>query len=313
MNYRNIGNSGLVVSEVGIGCNNFGARIGKDDSRAVIGKALDLGVTLFDTADLYGNRGGSEEILGEVLAPHRDEVVLASKFGWQMDDAGLRKGASRRYIVQAVEASLRRLRTDRIDLYQLHRPDPLTPLEETVRALDDLVRAGKVLYVGCSNLPPWQVVEALWAASDLKAARFISCQDELSLLVRKSEAGIPMLERFGLGLLPFYPLAAGMLTGKYRRGEQPAEGTRLRDFRAAVHDRHTDERNWEIIERLAAFCERRGRSMVELAFGWLLAKPVVASVIAGATTPAQVAANVEAAGAGLTAEELSEIQSLIDG
>src|SRR5437016_4121002 len=206
MQIRNLGRSGLQVSLVGLGCNNFGGRLDLAATRKVVHRALDLGITLFDTADIYGERGRSEEYLGESLGDRRKDIVLATKFGMAMDDAGTRKGASRRYILSAVEASLRRLKTDWIDLYQLHQPDPLTPIEETLRALDDLIRQGKARYVGCSNLPAWQVVEALWTAEQLELHAFISCQDEYSLVVRTPEKElIPAMQHHGRGLPPFLP------------------------------------------------------------------------------------------------------------
>src|SRR6266702_6016587 len=227
MELRNLGRSGLRVSLVGLGCNNFGGRIELEASRKVVHKALDLGITLFDTADTYGNFGGSETCLGEILGARRKDIVLASKFGMPMNAEGTIKGASRGYIMSEVEASLKRLKTDWIDLYQLHQPDPLTPIEETLRALDDLVRHGKVRYIGCSTLPAWQVVEAQWTARHLGLHHFVSCQEEYSLLARGlGREMMPVLQRYDLGLIPFRPLADGLLTGKYRRGAPPPPGTR---------------------------------------------------------------------------------------
>ena len=226
MEIRNLGQSGLRVSAIGLGCNNFGARIDDDATRAVIHKALDLGITLFDTADTYGERGGSETVMGKILGDDRKQIVLATKFGMPMDDVGVKVGGSRRYIMQAVEDSLRRLRTDWFDLYQIHAPDPRTPIEETLRALDDLVRQGKVRYIGCSNFPAWQVVEAQWTAKANNLNAFVSCQDEYSLLVRHVvEPQLkPAMLKYGMGLLPFFPLASGLLTGKYRRNANAAGG-----------------------------------------------------------------------------------------
>jgi aryl-alcohol dehydrogenase-like predicted oxidoreductase len=307
---RNLGKSGLLVSLVGLGCNNFGGRIDLEASRKVVHKALDLGITLFDTADVYGNRGGSEECLGQILDDRRKDIVLATKFAMPMDDAETLKGASRRYIMRAVEASLRRLRTDWIDLYQQHRPDPLTPIEETLRALDDLVRQGKVRYIGCSNLPAWQVVEAQWTSRSPGINAFISCQDEYSLLVRDIEKDlIPTMQAYGLGLLPFFPLASGLLTGKYKRNKAMLEGTRLANTQRLA-DRYMTEVNWQIVERLEEFCAKRGRTMLELAFSWLAARPTVSSIIAGATKPEQVEQNVKAADWQLTPEEIAEIDRL---
>ena len=310
MQMRNVGGSGLRVSLVGLGCNNFGGRLDLAATRNVVHRALDLGITLFDTADIYGERGRSEEFLGESLGARRKDIVLATKFGMPMDDAGVRSGASRRYILSAVEASLRRLKTDWIDLYQLHQADPLTPIEETLRALDDLIRHGKVRYIGCSNLRAWQVVEAMWSAKDAGLHAFICCQDEYSLVVREAERDlIPMLERYGLGLLPYFPLASGLLTGKYQRSAMPA-GARLTNTQRLA-DRYLTERNWAIVERLQEFCARNGRSMLELAFSWLVAQPSIASVIAGATRPDQVEANVRAVEWKLSADDLAEIDRLV--
>jgi aryl-alcohol dehydrogenase-like predicted oxidoreductase len=310
MKLRTLGKSGLLVSAVGLGCNNFGMRIDLEASRAVIHKALDLGITLFDTADIYGNCGGSETILGQILGDCRKNIVLATKVGKEMDDAGTMKGASRRYILSEVEASLRRLETDYIDLYQIHVPDPLTPLEETLRTLDDLIRQGKVRYVGCSNFPSWQVVEAIWISRELGINRFSSCQDECSLLVRTSERElIPAMENCGLGLLPYFPLAGGLLTGKYKRNMAPADGTRFAAWKSLAQ-RYLTEANWNILERLEKFGAARNYSLLQLAFSWLLAKPVVSSVIAGATNPEQVEENVMAADRLLPPEDLAEVDRL---
>jgi aryl-alcohol dehydrogenase-like predicted oxidoreductase len=310
MEERNVGKSGLLVSAVGLGCNNFGARVDRETSLTVIRKALDEGITLFDTADVYGERR-SETIVGEALGPRRKDIVLATKFGMAMDDAGKLKGGSRRYIMSAVEASLKRLNTDWIDLYQYHRPDPLTPLDETMRALDDLVRQGKVRYVGCSNMPAWQVVEAQWIArSENLAASFICCQDEYSLLVRGAERDLfPAMKSHGLGLLPYYPLASGLLTGKYKRGEPLPEGSRLAKGKMFA-DRNLTDTNWDRTEKLRAFVEKRGRSLLELAFSWIAMQSPVSSVIAGATKPEQVTANVKAVGWKLSAEDLAEIDRI---
>ena len=238
MTLRNLGKSGLRVSLVGLGCNNFGQRMDLESSTQVIHKALDAGITLFDTADVYGGRGGSETVLGQVLGERRKDIVLATKFAMAMDD-GEKKGASRRYIMSAVEASLQRLKTDWLDLYQVHRPDPLTPIEETLRALDDLVRAGKVRYIGCSNFSAAQMVEAQWAARHLNLNAFISAQDEYSLLKRTlDKENLPVMERYGLGLLPYFPLASGLLTGKHKRGAAAGRhAARDGAVRADVHDR----------------------------------------------------------------------------
>lgn len=310
MEQRNLGTSGLLVSSIGLGCNNFGGRLDLEGTRAVIHAAFDHGITFFDTADVYGNQGGSETLMGQVLGDRRKDIVLATKFGLPMDgENGRLRGGSRRYIMSAVEASLRRLKTDWIDLYQYHKPDPLTPTEETLRALDDLVRQGKVRYIGCSNLPGWQVVEAQWTARHLGLNSFVSCQDEYSLLVRKAEQDVaPVAARYGMGLLPYFPLASGMLTGKYRRGAPVPAGTRMAG--TDRYARYQTERSFDVVERLEAFAKARGRTMVELAFSWLLAKAPVSSVIAGATKPGQVAENVKAGNWKLTEAKLGEIEAI---
>jgi aryl-alcohol dehydrogenase-like predicted oxidoreductase len=307
---RRLGGSALDVSVVGLGGNNFGGRIDFSASSRVVHEAIELGINLIDTSDSYGNRGGSEEWLGRILGDKRKEIVLATKFGLPMDDAGELKGASRRYIMHAVEASLKRLRTDWIDLYQLHRPDPQTPIEETLRALDDLVRQGKVRFIGCSNLSAQQVTEAQGTARRHGLAVFVSCQDEYSLLVRDIEHElVPTAKALGLGILPYFPLASGLLTGKYQRGAALPPGSRL-----SKNPRHAqefiNERNWRIVGELETFAARRGHTMLELAFSWLLRDGVVASVIAGATTPQQVEQNVRAAGWTLSADDLAEIDRI---
>jgi aryl-alcohol dehydrogenase-like predicted oxidoreductase len=313
MEIRNLGKSGLRVSAIGLGCNNFGARIDRQATAAVLDAAFEHGITLFDTADVYGERGGSETVMGELLGDRRKQIVLATKFGMPMDDSGAKQGGSRRYIMQAVEDSLKRLRTDWIDLYQLHRVDPRTPIEETLRALDDLIRQGKVRYVGCSNLPAWEMAEAEWTARVEHLNAFVSCQDEYSLLVRSIERDVmPAARKYGLGLLPFFPLASGLLTGKYKRNAPMPEGARLTKTQRLA-DRYVTDRNWPIVEKLSDFAEARGRSMLELAFSWLLAQAPVSSVIAGATRPEQIAQNVKAGGWKLTAEELQEIDSITAG
>jgi len=309
MKTRRLGTSTLEVSVVGLGGNNFGGRIDFAASERVVHKAIALGVNLIDTADSYGKRGGSEEELGRILGDKRKHIVLATKFGLPMDDVGTLRGASRRYIMHAVDASLRRLRTDWIDLYQLHRPDDRTPIEETLRALDELVRQGKVRYIGCSNLSAQQVIAAQDMASRHGLAAFVSCQDEYSLLERDIERElIPAAKARGLGILPYFPLASGLLTGKYRRGAAPP-GSRL-----AKNQRHAQdflsEHNWRIVGELEAFALRHGRTMLELAFGWLLRDPAVASVIAGATSPEQIEQNVRAADWTPSAEDLAELDRI---
>jgi aryl-alcohol dehydrogenase-like predicted oxidoreductase len=311
MEQRNLGKSGLRVSVVGLGCNNFGGRIDFEATRKVVHKALDLGITFFDEADTYGDpRGSSETYLGEILGDRRKDIVLATKFARPMDGSGRFQGASRRYIMEEVEASLGRLKTDWIDLYQQHQPDPLTPIEETLRALDDLVRQGKVRYIGCSTLPAWQVVDAQWTARHHGLHHFVSCQEEYSLLARRLDCEmIPMLQAYGLGLIPFAPLANGLLTGKYTRNAPLPEGARLSYMQRSAA-RYLTEENWAIVERLERFAAERGHTLLELAVSWLARRPQVASVIAGATRPEQVEQNVGAAGWALTEAEMQEIDRL---
>jgi aryl-alcohol dehydrogenase-like predicted oxidoreductase len=312
---RNLGKSGLRVSAVGLGCNNFGGRIDFAATKAVVHKALDLGITFFDESDTYGDpRGSAESFLGEILGPRRNDIVLATKFARPMDGSGRFEGASRRYIMAAVEASLKRLKTDWIDLYQQHQPDPSTPIEETLRALDDLVRQGKVRYIGSSTLPAWQVVEAQWTARHHGLHRFVSAQEEYSLLARGLETDMaPVLDAYGLGLIPFRPLANGLLTGKYRRGVPPPAGTRLGSTPRTA-ERYANEAVWMTLARLEGFATERGHALLDLAFGWLLARPAVASVIAGATRPEQVEANVSAAAAWRpNSEEMRDIDRLTAG
>jgi aryl-alcohol dehydrogenase-like predicted oxidoreductase len=307
---RNLGRSGLRVSLIGLGCNNFAGRIDFAATRQVVHKALDLGITLFDNADTYGERGGAEEYLGRILGDRRKEIVLATKFGRPMDAAGRLQGASRGYIMDAAEASLRRLKTDYIDLYWQHIADPLTPIAETMRAFDDLVRQGKVRYIACSTLAAWQVVEANWTAREQHLSPFIACQERYSLLERDYEPNMAaMVEAYGLGLIPFSPLANGLLTGKYRRNLPMPEGARL-TVTQRMADRYLTERNWAIIEDLADFCEARGHTLLELAFSWLASRPAVASIIAGATAPEQLEANIRAADWALTADDIAEIDRL---
>jgi aryl-alcohol dehydrogenase-like predicted oxidoreductase len=310
MQIRNLGGSGLRVSAVGLGCNNFGQRIDLEASRKVIHKAIDLGITLFDTADIYSNMGGSETVLGEVLGDRRKDIVLATKFSKAMSEDGTKQGASRRYIMSAVEASLKRLKTDYIDLYQQHDYDSLTPIDETLRALDDLIRQGKVRYIGNSNFPAWRIAEAEHVARAMNVSRFVSCQDEYSLVVRDIEKDLlPCAQAYNLGLLPFFPLASGLLTGKYRRGEAAPDDTRFGKV-PRLRDRYVTPRNEAIVEKLQAFAQTRGHSMLELAFSWLAARPQVASVIAGATRVEQVEQNVKAVAWQLSADEMAEIDAI---
>jgi aryl-alcohol dehydrogenase-like predicted oxidoreductase len=307
MEIRNLGQSGLRVSAIGLGCNNFGGRIDLEATRAVIHKAIDLGITLFDNADIYGGQGGAETDMGQVLGDRRKDIVLATKFGNPMDDIGVKQGGARRYIMTAVEDSLRRLRTDWIDLYQIHSFDPLTPIEETLRALDDLVRQGKVRYIGCSNFPAWRMTEADWTARTNGLNKLVSCQDQYSLVFRAPEAELmPAAQAAGMGMLPYSPLGNGLLTGKYHRNAPLPPGTRLANT-PRLADRFLTERNWKIAEQLGDFVAARGRTMLELAFSWLLSREPVSSVIAGATKPEQLEQNVKAGAWKLTAEELAEV------
>jgi aryl-alcohol dehydrogenase-like predicted oxidoreductase len=312
MEQRNLGNSGLKVSVVGLGCNNFGGdRINLEASRKVIHKAFDLGINLIDTADTYGNRGECEKILGECLGDRRKDIVLATKCGLPMDDAGTKKGASRRYIMSAVEASLTRLKTDWIDLFIIHRPDPQTPIEETLRALDDLVRAGKIRYSGCSTFAAWQVVEAQWTAKHHNLNHFITCQDEYNLFRRGLEKDLqPVMQNYGLGLIPHTPLAAGLLTGKYQRNAPMPAGARMTKEKRQA-DRWLSDTNWDIVGRLTKLCEARGHTLLELAMSWLASRPLVASIIAGATSAEQLELNARAVNWQLTAEDLAAIDQAV--
>ncbi len=311
MQKRKLGPSGPDVPMVGPGCNNFGM-IPKEASERVIGRAIEKGITLFDTADIYGNRGGSESTLGEILGDRRKEIVLATKFGMKMDDDGAKSGASRHYIAKAVEDSLRRLKTDWIDLYQLHTPDPKTPIEETLRALDDLVKAGKVRFIGCSNMPAWEIVDSLWIAERNSLSPWATSQDEYSLLARDPERErIPALKAKGMSLLPYFPLASGLLTGKYKSDESAPAGTRMAVMKYLAN-RYMTKENFEIVEALKSFASARNRTLLELAFSYLLSEQAVASVIAGATRPEQIDSNVEAADWQLTPEDIAEVRKLTE-
>jgi aryl-alcohol dehydrogenase-like predicted oxidoreductase len=314
MPFSPLGNSGLAVSAVGIGCNNFGLRIDEETTGQVVGAALDAGINLFDTSDTYGNpKGTSEELLGRALRGRREEAVVATKFGGDMagalgPDWGRRN--SRRYIRLAVEASLRRLGTDWIDLYQLHRRDAGTPAGEILATLDDLVHQGKVRYVGCCNLSGWEIAEAVHTAREHDLTPYVSAQNHYSLLGRQAEEEvIPAAEHYGLGFLPYFPLENGLLTGKYRRGEEPPAGSRLSDPGFRRYQK-VEDAPWDVIEALASFAGQRGHSLLDLAFAGLLARPAVSSVIAGATSADQVKANAAAASWALTAEDLAEIDRI---
>ena len=310
MRYRPLGHSGLLVSVAGLGCNNFGRRLDTEATRSVIDAAIDAGITLLDTADMYGT-GRSEEILGEVLAGRRDQVVLATKFGHSGVDMGYGPAAGakggRAYIRRAVEHSLRRLRTDYIDLYQLHTPDPATPIGETMAALGELIAEGKVRYIGHSNCSGWQVAEAAVLARELGTVPFISAQNHWSLLERGAEAEVvPASRHFGLGVLPYFPLANGLLTGKIRRGQQAAEGTRL-----AGRPEYVTEQKLGRVEALAGWAQEHGVTVLEVAIGALAAQPGCGSVIAGATSPEQVKANASAADWVPSAADLADIDAIV--
>jgi aryl-alcohol dehydrogenase-like predicted oxidoreductase len=309
---RVLGKNGPKVSVIGLGCNNFGGRIDLAATREVVAKSIDLGINFFDTADIYGGRtynnyGGSEVDLGAALGRRRKDIVLATKFGMAFQGAG--SGAKRAYVMSACEASLKRLKTDYIDLYQIHTPDTSTPIEETLRALDDLVKQGKVRHIGCSNFSAAQIDEAMKVSMQNKLASFVSSQDEYSLLVRGEEQDtVPVLKKDGLGLLPYFPLASGMLTGKYKRGQPGPKGARLST--PGLSGAYMTDANWAIVEKLEAFCAQRGKTILELAFAWLLAHDYVPSVIAGATSPEQVEQNVRCARWKLTAAEKEEVDRL---
>ena len=309
MDYRRLGRSGLEVSVVGIGCNNFGRRCDLDQTKAVVDQAIEVGINLFDTADIYGGDGLSEQFLGKALDGRRQDVVLATKFAGPMGEGPMSKGTSRKHIMDAVDASLTRLNTDYIDLYQVHFPDAETPMEETVRALDDLVSSGKVRYLGNSNFSGWQIAHADWIARTNHQTPFIAAQNEWSLLRRGVEKEIvPAAQEFGLGVLPFFPLASGLLTGKYKRGADAPEGTRL--SAGPMAERSLTDRNFDIVEPLEEYAQQRGHTLLELAFSWLASHPAVGSVIAGATKPEQVTSNAESAGWVLTAEERADVDAI---
>jgi aryl-alcohol dehydrogenase-like predicted oxidoreductase len=313
MIYRQFGESGLTVSTVGLGCNQIGRALDLEGTRAVIDAAIDVGISLFDTADIYGKEPGvSEQLLGEVLEGRRDRVVVATKFGMDMKGTtlpGHEARGSRRYIRASVEGSLSRLRTDHIDLYQMHEPDVRTPIEETLDALDELVREGKVRYLGSSNFAGWQIVDADWVARASSGTRFISAQNEYSLLERTAEADvIPAAEHVGVGLIPYFPLARGLLSGKYRRDTKAPAGTRL-----VANPGLLASTNWDVVEALQTFADARNLSLVDVAVGGLAAQPGVASIIVGATKPEQVRANAKAGQWQPTAADLVELDDITGG
>lgn len=313
MEYRNLGKSGLKVSALGLGCNNFGMLIDQQKATVVVKAALNSGITLFDTSDIYGGRGKSEVFLGKALGKERPNAVIATKFGNPMGDTPLETGASRRHIMQAAEASLKRLNTDYIDLYQLHTPDLSTPIEETMRALTDLVKQGKVRYVGCSNFSGWQLVEANLIAKSEGLEEFISAQNRYSLLSRDIEHDLmPAAKKYGAGILPFFPLESGLLTGKYKRDKAPQKGTRWHAWkdRAAMADAFWSESRFDKVQKLQEICDNYGNSLLELAFGWLLENANVSSVIAGATKSSQIKGNVNAAKFRPSAEQLNRVNAI---
>ena len=310
MDYRRLGRSGLEVSVVGVGCNQFGGPCDRKQTRAVVHAALDVGITLFDTSNSYGQNGRSEKFLGAALKGCRDDAVVATKFASAMGDGPMQRGGSRRHVMQAVEDSLRRLRTDYIDLYQMHRPDPNTPIEETLSALDLLVRQGKVRYIGHSNFAGWQIAAAAAAAERANVTPFLSAQNQYSLLDRSVESEvIPACEAFGLSLLPYFPLASGLLSGKYRPGVTPPAGARLAEGSQA--DRWRTPSNVARTERLRSVADAHGRTLLELAMSWLARQPVIASVIAGASRPGHVRQNVASVGWAMGPDELEAIEAAL--
>ena len=310
MEYRHLGSSGLVVSALGLGTNNFGGRADEETSIRVLHKALDIGVNCIDTANTYtGTR--SEEIIGKGLKGKRDKAIIATKFGIPMGQGPNEGGGSRQHMMVQVEDSLRRLQTDYIDLYQLHKPDPNTPIEETLRALDDLVHQGKVRYIGTTSFAGWQLVEAFLTAKSLGLSHFVSEQPYYNLLKRGVEKELlPACRAYGVGVIPYFPLESGFLTGKYRPGEAPPKGTRL-SHNLPYTQGLLSERNFEILGNLEAFAQERDRTVGELAIAWLLSNPSVSTVIAGATSPEQVADNARGVGWQLTPEEMQSIDEIV--
>jgi aryl-alcohol dehydrogenase-like predicted oxidoreductase len=309
METRSIGSTGLRVSLVGVGCNQFGGRLDFDATKKVVDHALDLGINHFDTADIYGNRGRSEELLGRALGARRKDVVLVTKFGKPMSDAPPTNRGGRTYVMQAVEASLKRLKTDWIDLLFMHEPDPSTPIEETFRAIEEMKKAGKVRHLAASNFSAAEIIGADAAADRLKIEGLVACQDELSLLERKIERDlVPAMEKLKLALIPYFPLSGGALSGKYRKGKPIPEG-RL-NTGSGVSERFLGPAKFDKVEKLAAFADARGHTLLELAMSWLAQHKLVVSIITGATKPEQLDANVKAVGWKLTADELTEVDRI---
>ena len=310
MEYRNLGKSGLKVSLVGLGTNQMGGRVDQEGTTAIVNKCIDVGVTFFDTADMYG-RGKSEEYLGVALKPHRHNVVIATKSGNPMGEGPYWGGASRKYLMDAVDDCLRRLDTDYIDLYMMHRWDSSTPVEETLRALDDMVRSGKVRYVGNSNYSGWQIAAAACTAKAEHLAPMICAQNQYNLLQRDIERElVPACGAFGVGIIPFSPLSGGFLTGKYRQGEPAPEGARL-SGNSPMAARILNDKNYESLEKLEKFAEGQGHTMTELAMSWLASQPLVATIISGATRPEQVEENARSADWRLSGEDLKEIDDIM--
>ena len=311
MKYRRLGNSGLEVSVVGLGTNNFGGRMDQGETAEVVRHAAEVGINLIDTANIYGG-GLSEEYIGKSMDGIRHQLVLATKVAMPTGDGPHDRGGSRMHILDQVEQSLSRLSTDYIDLYQLHDPDPETPIEETMRTLDDLVRQGKVRYIGCSNFAAWEVAQAMEVANARGLEHFISAQPWYNMLDREPEAElVPCCRAYGLGILPYFPLAQGFLTGKYKRGQSPSDGTRLAGSSSTAQSLLTED-NFALLNRLEDFAEERGHTVVELAFAWLLANPLVGSVIAGSTKTWQTEANVKAAEWDLTSEDMQAVGEILD-
>ena len=310
MEFRRLGNSGLQVSVVGLGTNNFGGRMDYEQTERLLSHVIDEGINFIDTANIYGG-GLSEEYIGKALKGKRSQVLLATKAGMKAGDGPNQTGASRKHIQEQVEISLKKLQTDYIDLYQIHQADPNTPIEETLRTLDDLVRQGKVRYIGCSNYAAWQLAEAMTTSKALRLESFISVQPEYSMLNRTVETELlACSQNYNLGILPYYPLFSGFLTGKYKRGKGAPEGTRLAGNARRAETTFTGA-NFDVLESLEAFAAKRERQMVELAIAWLLANPLVGSVIAGATKPEQVTANARAADWDLSPDEMEELDDIL--
>ena len=315
MEYRRLGQTGLEVSTIGLGTNNFGGRIDFEATKKVLHQTMEEGINFLDCANTYGS-GKSEEFIGQVLGKeHRQEMIIATKVGngpmGGPPPGPNQKGGTRHHIMTQVDLSLKRLDTDYIDLYYMHRWDPATPIEETMRALDDLVHSGKVRYLGCSNYTAWQMVEAIWTAKAQNLYNYCCVQPEYSLVVRDVERElVPATQRYGMSLIPFFPLASGFLTGKYSQGEEPPEGTRFAGS-PNMGNRYFNDDNWSLLGKLQSFAGERGHSVAELAFSWLLGNPVVPSVIAGATKPEQVTANAQAAGWQLSDDEMAEIREML--